>query len=195
MTERYPVILIKGKNGTPITRAARQALTDNGAHFDTQLDAFVVFGALPWSYSTFLPANNLEASQGEIDYNPQRYQPRLPLPVFKRLEGPWEGPPVDDGGGHLSWFRREGSEAAKPFLAVWGAEAGAWTVHSKQISPSEAVAQGWQFLATASESIDMHAYLVDTAIGERLSKSTTDAIQNDLGGAALQVAILAKRIR
>jgi hypothetical protein len=194
MKDRYSVHLIKGKDGSPISHQARQALTENGAHFDRQLEAFVMTGSLPWSYAAFLPANNLVAAEGEIDYNPQRYQLRLSLPAIKRLVSAWDGPPVDDYSARLSWFRRGPTNDAKPFLAVWVADSAAWSVLSILTSPTQAVAQGWQFLATASESIDMHAYLVDAAVGERLSKSTTEEIQNDLGGAALQVAILGRRI-
>ncbi|WP_219096219.1 hypothetical protein [Pseudomonas sp. UMAB-40] len=194
MKDRYPVHLIKGKDSSPISYRARQALIENGAYFDPQLEAYVVSGTLPWSYATFLPANNLIAAEVEIDYNPQCYQPRLPLPVIKPLVGAWEGPPVDDYAARLSWFRRGATNDAKPFLAIWNEESAVWAVQSILTSPAQAVAQGWQFLATASESIDMHAYLVDAAVGERVSKSTTEAIQNDLGGAAHQVAILGRRI-
>jgi hypothetical protein len=189
-TDRYEVDLIRTKDGAPISDYACQRLRENGAHYDDTLKGFVVAGGLPMSYMAFLPMNNLTANETEVDYDVQWFQPRMERPCFDPLPSAWDGLPINDNSAYMSYFRIAGD---LPFHALWIEDKGRWLKSKRTFSPTQALAEGWEFLATASESIDMMAYLVDVACGKRLRQADVENIQADLASAALEVAIFSNR--
>lgn len=186
----YEVDLITGKDGAPITQYARKMLTRHGAHFDEKLGGFVLYGGMPMSYMAFLPMNSLVAREIEVDYDVRFFHPRTPMPSFSALKEAWCGPPVNDFSAYFSWFQ---IADGVPFAGLWDKERQEWSARG-YVSPSQAVANGWRFLATAAESIDMAAYLADVAIGQRLSKARVEDIEVGLTDAALQVAVVREKI-
>lgn len=188
--DRYEVDLIISRDDRPISDYACQRLRDNGAHYDEILKGFVVAGGLPMSYMAFLPMNNLTAIETEVDYDVQWFQPRMERPSFDPLPSAWDGLPVNDNSAFMSYFRIAGD---LPFHALWIEDKGHWFKSKKTFSPSQALAEGWQFLATAAESIDMMTFLVDVACGKRRRQADVEKIQADLASAALEVAILSNR--
>jgi hypothetical protein len=187
----YNVNLIQGKDGTPISEYASKRLTDNGAHYDAKLQGFVVEGGLPVSYMAFLPMNNLVAREIEIDYDIGWFRERLPKPSFEPMAKPWDGRPANDFSAYLSWFRIDEGEA---FLALWRAESGHWQHNQIAVPPAQALADGWRFLATAAECIDMNVYRIDVALGQRRGKAHIEKMHQEHAIAALEVAIISNRI-
>jgi hypothetical protein len=186
----YEVDLITVKDGATVSEYAKKMLTQHGAIFDEHLGGFVMAGGMPMSYMAFLPMNNLTAREIEIDYDVRFFHPRTPMPSFAALNEAWCGPPVNDFSAYFSWFQIAGAE---PFAGLWDKERQEWSARG-YVSPSQAVANGWRFLATAAESIDMAAYLADVAIGQHLSKARVEDIEVGLTDAALQVAIVRQKI-
>jgi hypothetical protein len=190
-SDLYDVNLIQGKDGAPISEYAKKKLIQHRAHYDETLQGFIIEGGLPMAYMAFLPMNNLVAKEVEIDYDIGWFQERMTKPVFDPLDQPWDGRPVNDFSAFISWFDTGEGE---PFLAFWVADSDHWQHKQMTASPDQALANGWRFLATAAECIDMNVYRIDVALGQRAGQAEIEKLHKQQAFAALEVAISSNRI-
>lgn len=178
----------------PIDGSAHANLLASGAHFDADLGAFVVeAGGMPWSYSVFLPAHELTVRPVSVPYNPAWYGSKSPYPNFDDLPPVFSGYPLDGDPSFVAyWFLRPGVK--QPFMSSW--HDASWSNPTGRKSPDEAVAEGWQMIATLRESIEMSYVMIDEANARRASKAELEEIVADEDGAsALRVALEAGRLR
>ncbi|HGO6075404.1 TPA: hypothetical protein ACK3Q6_008061 [Burkholderia cepacia] len=188
------VQVIVRKDGRPIDGSAHAGLSSSGAHFDADLGLFVIeAGGMPASYAVFLPTHELTVLRLSVPYNPAWYSERSPYPKFEELPLVFTGHPIDDALPYIPhWFLRRGCK--RPFLSSY--RDGGWSSDNGRVSPVDAVAQGWQVIATLRESIEMSYVMIDEAYARRASKAELKAIvQDEDGAAALRVAVEAGRLR
>ncbi|CEH39409.1 MULTISPECIES: hypothetical protein [Xanthomonas] len=188
------VQIVVRTDGKPIDGTAHAYLLESGAHFDSDLQAFVLeAGGMPWSYLAFLPANELTVRRVSVPYDPAWYGSKSPYPTFDELPMVFSGYPLDGDPTFVCyWFLRRGDH--EPFMSTWSD--GSWSSAQGRISPSDAVAEGWHMIATMREIIEMTYVIIDEAHERRANKAELELIAAYEGRAsALRVALEAGRLR